>query len=95
MNLKFCLFLLLLLFVLFFFFWFIFIFLFKLLVVYIVVIPTGTLQLSNVQGGDGLVHSGGNTIVQYAQNQDGQQFFVPGELFRFCYSFFFVNWVFA
>lgn len=50
---------------------------------FIVVIPTGTLQLSNVQGGDG-THTGGNTIVQYAQNQDGQQFFVPGELFRFC-----------
>lgn len=64
---------------------------------FIVVIPTGTLQLSNVQGGDGS-HTGGNTIVQYAQNQDGQQFFVPGELFRFCYrlfAWFVVVWVFS
>lgn len=48
----------------------------------ILVLPTSAgLQISGVQGGDGLIQTGGGggTIVQYAtQNQDGQ-FFVPGE----------------
>ncbi|XP_055713310.1 cyclic AMP response element-binding protein B isoform X2 [Phlebotomus papatasi] len=50
----------------------------------IAVLPTTTLQITNVQGGDatGSLHTistpgGGGTIVQYTQGQDGQ-FFVPG-----------------
>ncbi|XP_055680506.1 cyclic AMP response element-binding protein B isoform X1 [Lutzomyia longipalpis] len=49
----------------------------------IAVLPTTTLQITNVQGGDptGSLHTistpgGGGTIVQYTQGQDGQ-FFVP------------------
>ncbi|GAB0096348.1 cyclic AMP response element-binding protein B [Sergentomyia squamirostris] len=50
----------------------------------IAVLPTTTLQITNVQSGDpaGSLHTistpgGGSTIVQYTQGQDGQ-FFVPG-----------------
>lgn len=50
-----------------------------------IVIPA--LQISNVQGGDSsgvhtLTSNSGNTIVQY-QQQDGQQFFVPGMIILF------------
>ncbi|XP_037028621.1 cyclic AMP response element-binding protein B isoform X3 [Bradysia coprophila] len=49
----------------------------------IAVLPAATLQITNVQGSDGLhaiQTSGSGTIVQYTtSSQDGQQFFVPAE----------------
>jgi hypothetical protein len=49
------------------------------------VIPAGAIQISSGQG-DGMhtltmtnATSAGGAIVQYAQGQEGQQFFVPGK----------------
>ncbi len=52
--------------------------------VFCLVLPAATLQITNVQGSDGLhaiqTSGSGGTIVQYTtSSQDGQQFFVPGE----------------
>ncbi|XP_037028623.1 cyclic AMP response element-binding protein B isoform X4 [Bradysia coprophila] len=52
----------------------------------IAVLPAATLQITNVQGSDGLhaiQTSGSGTIVQYTtSSQDGQQFFVPEDQSR-------------
>ena len=50
------------------------------------VLPTSALQIASVQSADGLhalqTSGSGGTIVQYAQNPDGQ-FFVPGKSCHF------------
>lgn len=49
----------------------------------IIVLPAGTIQLSNAQGEQNTLHTltspGGGTLVQYTQGQDGQPIFVPGK----------------
>lgn len=60
-----------------------------------IVLPAGTIQLSNAQGDSNTLHTltspGGGTLVQYTQGQDGQPIFVPGkkELFFLSQS----NWL--